>query len=248
MSESKRIVVVTGGSRGIGQAVCLRFASDNASIIFVHYDPDDLKANETLRLLDRMGVEARTEKLDVSSFEAVEEFFREVVREFGRVDVLVNNAGITRDTFLMRMSVDQWDEVLTVNLKSVFNCTKAVVRSMIRERSGRIVNISSLVGQIGNSGQANYAASKAGILGFTKSVAKELATRGITVNVVAPGFIDTEMTEKLPDKTKEAFLTQIPMGRIGKPDEVAEAVYWLASQGATYITGQVIHVNGGLYM
>ena len=248
MSESKRIVVVTGGSRGIGRAVCLRFARDDASIIFVHYDPDDLKANETLRLLDRMGVEAKAEKLDVSSFEAVEEFFKEVVREFGRVDVLVNNAGITRDTFLMRMSVDQWDEVLTVNLKSVFNCTKAVVRSMIRERSGRIVNISSLVGQIGNSGQANYAASKAGILGFTKSVAKELATRGITVNAVAPGFIDTEMTEKLPDKAKEAFLTQIPMGRIGKPDEVAEAVYWLASQGATYITGQVIHVNGGLYM
>ena len=214
----------------------------------MHYDPDDLKANETLGLLDKMGVEAKAEKLDVSSFEAVEEFFKEVVREFGRVDVLVNNAGITRDTFLVRMSVDQWDEVLTVNLKSVFNCTKAVVRSMIRERSGRIVNISSLVGQIGNSGQANYAASKAGILGFTKSVAKELATRGITVNAVAPGFIDTEMTEKLPDKAKEAFLTQIPMGRIGKPDEVAEAVYWLASEGATYITGQVIHVNGGLYM
>jgi len=248
LSESKRIVVVTGGSRGIGRAACLRFARDDASIIFVHYDPDDLKANETLGLLDRMGVEAKAEKLDVSSFEAVEESFKEVVREFGRVDVLVNNAGITRDTFLMRMSVDQWDEVLTVNLKSVFNCTKAVVRSMIRERSGRIVNISSLVGQIGNSGQANYAASKAGILGFTKSVAKELATRGITVNAVAPGFIDTEMTEKLPDKAKEAFLTQIPMGRIGKPDEVAEAVYWLASQGATYITGQVIHVNGGLYM
>ncbi|RLB26541.1 MAG: 3-oxoacyl-[acyl-carrier-protein] reductase [Deltaproteobacteria bacterium] len=248
MPESKRIVVVTGGSRGIGRAACLRFARDDASIIFLHYDPDDLKANETLGLLDKMGVEAKAEKLDVSSFEAVEEFFKEVVREFGRVDVLVNNAGITRDTFLVRMSVDQWDEVLTVNLKSVFNCTKAVVRSMIRERSGRIVNISSLVGQIGNSGQANYAASKAGILGFTKSVAKELATRGITVNAVAPGFIDTEMTEKLPDKTKEAFLTQIPMGRIGKPDEVAEAVYWLASEGATYITGQVIHVNGGLYM
>jgi 3-oxoacyl-[acyl-carrier protein] reductase len=248
LPESKRIVVVTGGSRGIGRAACLRFARDDASIIFLHYDPDDLKANETLGLLDKMGVEAKAEKLDVSSFEAVEEFFKEVVREFGRVDVLVNNAGITRDTFLVRMSVDQWDEVLTVNLKSVFNCTKAVVRSMIRERSGRIVNISSLVGQIGNSGQANYAASKAGILGFTKSVAKELAARGITVNAVAPGFIDTEMTEKLPDKAKEAFLTQIPMGRIGKPDEVAEAVYWLASQGATYITGQVIHVNGGLYM
>lgn len=248
MPESKRIVVVTGGSRGIGRAVCLRFARDDARIIFVHYDPDDLKANETLELLDKMGAEAQAEKLDVSSFEAVEEFFREVVREFGRVDVLVNNAGITRDTLLMRMSVEQWDEVLTVNLRSVFNCTKAVMRSMIKERGGRIINISSLVGQIGNSGQANYAASKAGILGFTKSVAKELATRDITVNAVAPGFIDTEMTEKLPAKAKEAFLAQIPMGRIGRPDEVAEAVYWLASEGATYITGQVIHVNGGLYM
>jgi len=248
LPESKRIVVVTGGSRGIGRAVCLRFARDDASIIFVHYDPDELKANETLGLLDKMGVEAKAEKLDVSSFEAVEGFFQEVVRAFGRVDVLVNNAGITRDMFLMRMSVDQWDEVLTVNLKSVFNCSRAVTRPMIKERSGRIINISSLVGQIGNSGQANYAASKAGILGFTKSVARELATRGITVNAVAPGFIDTEMTEELPDKAKEAFLTQIPMGRIGKPDEVADAVYWLASEGATYITGQVIHVNGGLYM
>jgi 3-oxoacyl-[acyl-carrier protein] reductase len=248
LPESKRIVVVTGGSRGIGRAVCLRFARDDARIIFVHYDPDDLKANETLELLDKMGAEAQAEKLDVSSSEAVEEFFREVVREFGRVDVLVNNAGITRDTLLMRMSAEQWDEVLTVNLRSVFNCTRAVMRSMIKERGGRIINISSLVGQIGNSGQANYAASKAGILGFTKSVAKELATRDITVNAVAPGFIDTEMTEKLPAKAKEAFLAQIPMARIGRPDEVAEAVYWLASEGATYITGQVIHVNGGLYM
>ncbi len=248
LPQSKRIVVVTGGSSGIGRAVCLRFAREGARIIFVHYDPDDLKANETLGLLGKMDVEAKAEKLDVSSFGAVEEFFKEVVREFQRVDVLVNNAGITRDAFLIRMSADQWDEVLTVNLKSIFNCTKAVMRSMIKERSGRIINISSVVGQIGNIGQANYAASKAGILGFTKSVARELATRGITVNAVAPGFINTEMTEKLPDKAKEAFSIQIPMGRIGEPDEVAEAVYWLASEGAAYITGQVIHVNGGLYM
>ena len=248
LPQSKRIVVVTGGSSGIGRAVCLRFAREGARIIFVHYDPDDLKANETLGLLGKMDVEAKAEKLDVSSFGAVEEFFEKVVREFQRVDVLVNNAGITRDAFLIRMSADQWDEVLTVNLKSIFNCTKAVMRSMIKERSGRIINISSVVGQIGNIGQANYAASKAGILGFTKSVARELATRGITVNAVAPGFINTEMTEKLPDKAKEAFSIQIPMGRIGEPDEVAEAVYWLASEGAAYITGQVIHVNGGLYM
>jgi len=164
------------------------------------------------------------------------------------VDVLVNNAGITRDAFLMRMSEEQWDQTLQVNLKSVFNCTKAVARSMIKERSGRIINISSVVGQIGNIGQANYGASKAGIMGFTKTVARELASRGITVNAVAPGFINTEMTQILPDKAKQAFLSQIPMGRIGEPDEVADTVYWLASEGATYITGQVIHVSGGLYM
>ena len=248
MAESKRTVVITGGSRGIGRAVCLRFATERARIIFVHYDPDDLKANETLGILHKMDAEAKAKKLDISSFGAVEEFFQEVVREFQRVDVLVNNAGITGDAFLMRMSEDQWDEVLTVNLKGVFNCTKAVIRSMIKERSGRIINISSVVGQIGNIGQSNYAASKAGIIGFTKSVAKELATRGITVNAVAPGFINTEMTEKLPDKARESFLAQIPMGRIGEPDEVAETVYWLASVSANYITGQVIHVNGGLYM
>ncbi len=248
MPESKRIVVVTGGSSGIGRAVCLRFAREGARIIFVHYDPDDLKANETLGLLGKMDVEAKAEKLDVSSFGAVEEFFKEVVREFQGVDVLVNNAGITRDAFLMRMSANQWDEVLEVNLKSVFNCTKAVARSMIKERSGRIINISSVVGQIGNIGQSNYAASKAGIIGFSKSIARELANRGITVNAVAPGFVNTEMTQKLPDKVRETFLAQIPMGRIGEPDEVAETVYWLASASATYITGQVIHVNGGLYM
>jgi len=148
----------------------------------------------------------------------------------------------------MRMSEDQWDQVLQVNLKSVYNCTKAVIRSMIKERSGKIINISSVVGQIGNIGQSNYAAAKAGIMGFTKTVARELAGRGITVNAVAPGFINTEMTQQLPDKAKAAFLSQIPMGRIGEPNEVAETVYWLASEGATYITGQVIHVSGGLYM
>jgi 3-oxoacyl-[acyl-carrier protein] reductase len=248
VSASKRTIVVTGGSKGIGRAICLRFAREGARIIFAHYDPDDLAEKKTLELLDAMNVEAMSEKLDVSSFRDVEEFFQRVVNDFPRVDVLVNNAGITRDAFLMRMSEEQWDQTLQVNLKSVFNCTKAVMRSMIKERSGRIINISSVVGQIGNIGQSNYVASKAGIMGFTKTVARELAVRGITVNAVAPGFINTEMTQKLPDKAKAAFLSQIPMGRVGEPDEVADTVYWLASEGATYITGQVIHVSGGLYM
>jgi 3-oxoacyl-[acyl-carrier protein] reductase len=248
LSESKRIVVITGGSKGIGRACCLRFAREGARIVFVHCDTDEIAANETLGLLEKTGVEAKARKLDISSFDDVEEFFREVVREFQRVDVLVNNAGITRDALLMRMSEDQWDQALLVNLKGVFNCTRAAIRSMAKERSGRIINISSVVGQIGNIGQSNYAASKAGIIGFTKSVARELASRGITVNAVAPGFINTEMTKRLPDKVRESFLDQIPMGRIGEPEEVAETVYWLASVGANYVTGQVIHVNGGLYM
>jgi 3-oxoacyl-[acyl-carrier protein] reductase len=248
LSESKRIVVITGGSKGIGRACCLRFAREGARIVFVHCDTDEIAANETLGLLEKTGVEAKARKLDISSFDDVEEFFREVVREFQRVDVLVNNAGITRDALLMRMSEDQWDQALLVNLKGVFNCTRAAIRSMAKERSGRIINISSVVGQIGNIGQSNYAASKAGIIGFTKSVARELASRGITVNAVAPGFINTEMTKRLPDKVRETFLDQIPMGRIGEPEEVAETVYWLASVGANYVTGQVIHVNGGLYM
>jgi len=248
MSASIRTIVITGGSKGIGRAICLRFAREGARIVFVHYDTDDLAEKKTLELLDTMNVEAMSEKLDVSSFRDVEGFFQRVVKDFQRVDVLVNNAGITRDALLMRMSEEQWDQTLQVNLKSVFNCTKAVTRSMIKERSGRIINISSVVGQIGNIGQSNYGASKAGIMGFTKTVARELAGRGITVNAVAPGFINTEMTQKLPDKAKEAFLSQIPMGRVGEPDEVADTVYWLASEGATYITGQVIHVSGGLYM
>jgi 3-oxoacyl-[acyl-carrier protein] reductase len=246
--ESKRVVVVTGGSKGIGRVTCLRFAREGARIMFVHYDPDDIASNETLKLLGDMNVQARARKLDVSCFGDVDEFFQEVVNEFHRVDVLVNNSGITRDALFLRMSESQWDEALSVNLKGVFNCAKAAVKLMVKQRSGRIINISSVVGQIGNIGQTNYAASKAGIMGFTKSLARELAARGITVNAVAPGFINTDMTENLPGKAKEFFLNQIPMGRIGEPEEVAEVVYWLASEGASYITGQVIHVNGGLYM
>jgi len=246
--SSERVIVVTGGSRGIGRSVAKRFAQEEAKIVLIHYDPDNSASDETLAMLDSMGVEAESHKLDVSSYEGVDVMFNEIVSRHKRIDVLVNNAGITRDSLLMRMSEDAWDSVIRVNLKSVFNCTHAVIRTMIKQRSGRVVNISSVVGQMGNAGQANYAASKAGIIGFTKTVAREVAIRGVTVNAIAPGFIDTEMTSVLPEKVKQEFVQQIPLGRFGLPEDVAEAVYWLCSDMANYITGQVIHVNGGLYM
>ena len=244
----QRTVVITGGSRGIGRSVALKFAEEKASIVLVHYDPDESAAEETLELLNAKGVKAEAHKVDVSAYGPVEEFFREVLDKFGKVDVLINNAGITRDTLLMRMEEKDWDAVINVNLKSVFNCTHAVIRQMIKQRSGCIVNVSSVVGQIGNVGQANYSASKAGIMGFTKTVAREVAARGIRVNAVAPGFIQTEMTASLPEKVREKFLEQIPMGRMGEAEEVAEVIYWLCSESSSYLTGQIIHVNGGLYM
>lgn len=248
MIETSRVVIITGGSRGIGRAIALRFAVEKPRMVIIHYDPDESAAGETLQILSGLGVEAEAHKVDVSTYAAVDEAFKGVLSRLGRVDVLVNNAGIVKDNFFMRMSEQEWDTVLRVNLKSVFNCTQCIIRPMIKQRGGRIVNISSVVGQIGNAGQANYAASKAGIMGLTKSVAKEVAARGITVNAVAPGFIKTEMTANLPEKVKELFMQQIPLGRVGSPEDVAEAVYWLCSEAAGYITGQVIHVNGGLYM
>jgi 3-oxoacyl-[acyl-carrier protein] reductase len=248
MSDSGRVVIITGGSRGIGRAIAFRFAEEKPKLVLLHYDPDDSAAKETLERLAERGVQGEAHRIDVSSRGDVDRLFKEVLARFGRVDVLVNNAGITKDGLLMRMSEDEWDLVLRVNLKGVFNCSQAVIRSMIKERSGRIVNISSVAGQMGNAGQTNYAASKAGIMGFTKSLAREVGSRGITVNAVAPGYINTEMTSSLPDKLKEAFVQQIPLARVGEPEDVAEAVHWLCSEGARYVTGQVIHVNGGLYM
>ena len=248
MSDSGRVVIITGGSRGIGRAIAFRFAEEKPKLVLLHYDPDDSAAMETLERLAERGVQGEAHRIDVSSRGDVDRLFKEVLARFGRVDVLVNNAGITKDGLLMRMSEDEWDLVLRVNLKGVFNCSQAVIRSMIKERSGRIVNISSVAGQMGNAGQTNYAASKAGIMGFTKSLAREVGSRGITVNAVAPGYINTEMTSSLPDKLKEAFVQQIPLARVGEPEDVAEAVHWLCSEGARYVTGQVIHVNGGLYM
>ena len=243
-----RTVVITGGSKGIGRSVAYRFAEENASIVLIHFDPTDDACNETLDQLKAKGVAAESYKADISSFQVADALFHDILEKHEKIDVLINNAGITRDTLLLRMSEEVWDDVLRVNLKSVFNCTKSVIRAMSQQRRGAIVNISSVVGQIGNFGQSNYAASKAGIMGFTKSIAREVASRGINVNAVAPGFIDTEMTAVIPEKAKENFLKQIPFGKMGKPEDVAEAVYWLCTEAAGYITGQVIHVNGGMYM
>jgi 3-oxoacyl-[acyl-carrier protein] reductase len=247
-SSGSRIVVITGGSKGIGRSVAYKFAEEENRIIIVHYDSDDTASDETLNALDKRGVMAQSHRVDVSSFEAVDVLFKAILSKFKKIDVLVNNAGITKDKVLMRMSENDWDTVIRVNLKSVFNCTQAVIKSMIKKKAGRVVNVSSVVGQMGNFGQSNYAASKAGIVGFTKTVAREVAARGITVNAVAPGFVDTDMTAVLPEKVKESFIQQVPLGRIGRPEEVAEVVHWLCSDSTSYVTGQVIHVNGGMYM
>jgi len=249
---SKRIVVVTGGSRGIGRSICISMAGANTHIYFNYFNPANPdeeveKAKETENAIIDAGGSATSVSVDVVSEPAVNAFFDKIMEEAGQIDVLVNNAGITRDGLLVRMKTTDWDAVLDTNLKGSFLCTQAVAKIMMKQRYGRIVNIASVVGAIGNAGQANYSASKAGVIGFTKSVAKELAPRGVTVNAVAPGFIETDMTAVLSDKVKEALMKQIPMGHIGKPEDVAAAIIFLASEDASYITGQVIHVNGGMF-
>jgi len=249
---SKRIVVVTGGSRGIGRSICISMAGANTHIYFNYFNPANPdeeveKAKETENAIIDAGGSATSVSVDVVSEPAVNAFFDKIMEEAGQIDVLVNNAGITRDGLLVRMKTTDWDAVLDTNLKGSFLCTQAVAKIMMKQRYGRIVNIASVVGAIGNAGQANYSASKAGVIGFTKSVAKELAPRGVTVNAVAPGFIETDMTAVLSDKVKEALMKQIPLGHIGKPEDVAAAIIFLASDDASYITGQVIHVNGGMF-
>jgi len=247
--NSERVALITGGSKGIGRAIIMALAEPGMRFVFNHFDPpDDPAADETIRMVNELGCGIEGERLDASDFEAVKEFIVGIVEQHGRLDILVNNAGITRDGFLTRMKESDWDAVMAVNLKSAFNCTHAAARQMMKQRYGRIVNIASVVGVTGNAGQANYCASKAGIIGFTKSIARELAGRNITANAVAPGYIETEMTAALPDEVKEAFLTQIPLGRAGQPEDVAQAVKFLVSEEASYITGQVIHINGGMYM
>ncbi len=245
--ENKRIVVVTGGSRGLGRAICQAFADPNTHIYF-NYRAAEEEAQETGKLIAAAGGTWDAACVDVTSLQAVNGWFKNIAAASKKVDVLVSNAGITRDGLIALMKESDWDVVVETNLKGTFNCVKSVIRIMIRQRFGRIVNVTSVVGAMGNPGQANYAASKAGIIGLTKSVAKELAGRGITVNAVAPGYLETDMTVGLPDKAKQAMLAFIPMGRAGTLDEITAAIQFLASDPASYITGQVLHVSGGMYM
>jgi len=248
MNEDQRVILITGASRGIGRAIALHLAGPGVVLFLNHYDPDPDMAQQTLGEIEAKGAKGKICYFNVADFQEVQTHIEGLLKEWGRIDVLINNAGITRDTLLMRMKEEDWDRVLTINLKGVFNCTQAVIRSMIKQKSGKIVSLASVVGAIGNAGQANYAASKAGVIGFTKSVAKEVAGRGIQVNAVAPGFIDTEMTAVLSEPVRQEFLRSIPMGRSGQPEEVAELVAFLISSASNYITGQVIHINGGMYM
>ena len=243
----KRTVVVTGGSRGIGRAVCIAFADPDTSVWF-NYSSSSDAAQETERLIEEAGGQAIGVKVDVSSEEDVIAFFKRVVEETGRIDILVNNAGIARDGLIVRMKEKNWDDVININLKGAFLCCKAASRTMLKQQYGRIINITSLVGVTGNAGQANYVASKAGLIGLTKSIARELASRNITANAVAPGFIETDMTSALKEGAREEISKQIPLGRAGTVNDVAGVVKFLASDSAAYITGQTIHVSGGMHI
>jgi len=239
--------LVTGASRGIGRAIATALAEAGADVI-VNYAGNEEAARKTASLVEDFGRKALIVRADVSDAAQVDEMVKQGLEEFGHIDILVNNAGITRDNLLMRMKEEEFDEVIATNLKGVFNCMKAVTRPMLKQKSGRIINISSVVASLGNAGQANYVAAKAGIIGLTKSAARELASRGITVNAVAPGFIVTDMTGKLGTETKETLVAQIPLARLGQPEDVAKTVRFLASEDAAYITGQTVHVDGGMYM
>ena len=240
-----KIAIVTGASRGIGKAIALKLASLGASVV-VNYNGSEERALQVKAEIEEQGTKASVYQCDVSDFESCETFIQDVIKEYGRIDILVNNAGITKDGLLMKISEEDFDKVLDTNLKGTFNTVRFVSRQMLKQKSGRIINMSSVVGVSGNAGQANYAASKAGVIGLTKSAARELASRGITVNAIAPGFIETDMTEVLSDKVKEACVGQIPLGKFGKPEDVANLAAFLASDEAGYITGQVIHVDGGM--
>ena len=245
--ENKKVAVVTGASRGIGKAIALELAKTGHFVV-INYNGSEEKAMETKAQIEALGGSAKTVQCDVSNFEACEKFMKEIVDEYKTIDVLVNNAGITKDGLLMRMSEDDFMKVININLTGTFNCIRFASRYMMKQRAGRIINISSVVGVAGNAGQANYAASKAGVIGLTKSAARELASRNITVNAIAPGFIETDMTSVLKDEIKEKSVAQIPLGHFGKAEDIAHTAAFLASDNAAYITGQVIHVDGGMVM
>lgn len=242
-----KVAVVTGGSRGIGRATSILLAQNGADVA-VNYAGNQKAAEEVCAAITAMGRKVVAYQADVSNKEAVKAMFESIIKEFGRVDILVNNAGITKDNLLMRIKDEEWDAVINTNLTGMYNCTKAVIKTMMKQKYGRIINMSSVVGVNGNAGQANYAAAKAGAIGFTKAVAKELASRNITANVVAPGFIDTDMTSELPEKLREEMLKQIPLGTLGQAEDVAQSVLFFASDASKYITGQTLHVDGGMVM
>lgn len=242
-----KVALVTGASRGIGKAIACKLAREGAKVI-INYNGSKEKAEAVKSEIEAAGGQAEVYQCDVSDYTACETLIQTVIKEEGSLDILVNNAGITKDGLLMKMSEEDFDKVLDTNLKGAFNTIRFASRQMLKQKSGRIINMSSVVGVIGNAGQANYAASKAGVIGLTKAAARELASRGITVNAIAPGFIETDMTDVLSDKVKEASEAQIPLGHFGKPEDVAAAAAFLASEEARYITGQVLHVDGGMCM
>nr|WP_181460752.1 3-oxoacyl-[acyl-carrier-protein] reductase [Brevibacillus laterosporus] len=246
MIEGK-VALITGASRGIGRAIALKYAEAGANII-VNYSGNEAKAQETVADIEKLGREAIMIRANVGNTEEAENMVKEALERFGKIDILVNNAGITRDNLLMRMKESEWDDVINVNLKGVFNMTKALTRPMMKQRSGSMINITSVVGVLGNAGQANYVAAKAGVIGLTKTTARELASRNIKVNAIAPGFVDTDMTDVLPEDVKGGILAQIPFNRLGSADEIANVALFLASDASSYMTGQTLHVDGGMYM
>ncbi|QNO15664.1 3-oxoacyl-[acyl-carrier-protein] reductase [Alkalicella caledoniensis] len=245
MKLNSKVAVVTGASRGIGKAIALKLAKEGAKVV-VNYNSSEEEANKVVEEIVALGSEGISIKADISNFQDSQRLIDEAVNAFGTIDILVNNAGITKDNLLLRMSEEEFDKVIDVNLKGYFNCTKAVSRLMLKKKAGKIINITSVIGITGNSGQSNYAAAKAGVIGFTKSLAKELGSKGINVNAVAPGFIQTDMTDKLPDNVKENIGQNIPLKALGLPEDVANLVSFLAGEESKYITGQTIAVDGGL--